>query len=105
MLCLGISKPASRTHPSSRTPPLPFSSLAAAAALAQPSQARRGVPSSAEEGAAWKTVSEVLGHLRDLEELGDDGPLRELGWSEGMEKGIDGMLDTLGRCAVFWFFS
>lgn len=64
-----------------------------------------GVPSSAVEGLAWNVVLEVVAHLRELRDLGDAGPSRQPGWSESMEGGIDGMLDTLGRCFACFLFS
>lgn len=58
---------------------------------------RRAVPSTAAEGLAWKNVLEVLEHLRELKEQGEAGPLRDAAWADGMERGVEGIRDTIGR--------
>lgn len=46
---------------------------------------------------AWKNVLEVLEHLRELEEQGVAGPLRDEAWADGMEEAVEGVRDTIGR--------
>eukprot|EP00752_Nemacystus_decipiens_P008540 g7627.t1 len=58
---------------------------------------RRAIPSTAAEGLAWKNVLEVLEHLRELREQGEAGPLRDPAWADGMERGVEGIRDTIGR--------